>query len=126
MGTGAAAADFDGDGTLELLVVHGEAEAQPLSLYRVPNDGDWLRVRPLTPAGAPARGARVTLHTDAGRQVRIVDAGSGYLCQMEPVAHFGLGSAVPREVTVCWPDGRERTIDEPPSRATIRPSHPGG
>ncbi|WP_251342870.1 CRTAC1 family protein [Haloplanus halophilus] len=126
MGTGAAVADLDGDGTLELLVVHGEAEPQSLSLYRAPNDGDWLRVRPLTPAGAPARGARVTLRTDAGRQVRIVDAGSGYLCQMEPVAHFGLGSSTPHEVAVRWPDGRERTITDPPACATLRPTHPGG
>jgi hypothetical protein len=125
MGTGAAVADLDGDGTLELLVVHGEAEAQPLSLYSAPNDGDWLRVLPRTPAGAPARGARVVLRTDAGRQVRVVDGGSGYLCQMEPVAHFGLGSAVPQAVTVRWPDGRERTVTDPPARTTIRPAHPG-
>jgi hypothetical protein len=126
MGTGAAVADVDDDGTLELLVVHGEAEAQPLSLYRAPNDGDWLRVQPLTAVGAPARGARVALRTDAGRQVRFVDTGSGYLCQMEPVAHFGLGSATPRAVSIRWPDGCERTIDDPPSSTTIRPVHPAG
>lgn len=118
-GTGAAVADIDGDGTLELLVVHGEAEAQPLSLYRAPNDGDWLRVRVFTDAGAPARGAQVTLTTSEGRQSRIVDPGSGYLCQMEPVAHFGLGEATPRELTVRWPDGRERTVTDPAPRTTI-------
>ena len=25
-------------------------------------------------------------------QIRFIDSGSGYLCQMEPVAHFGLGN----------------------------------
>jgi hypothetical protein len=126
MGTGAAVADIDGDGTLELLVVHGEAEAQPLSLFSAPNDGDWLRVRPLTPDGAPARGARVDLTTDEGRQTRLIDAGSGYLCQMEPVAHFGLGSATPQTVTVRWPNGRERTVTDPGSHTTLRCPHPGG
>jgi len=125
MGTGAAVADLDADGTLELLVVHGEAESQPLSLFTVPNDGDWLRVRPLTPDGAPARGARVDLTTDEGRQARLIDAGSGYLCQMEPVAHFGLGSATPEELTVRWPDGRERTITDPDPRTTLPCPHPG-
>ncbi|MFB6195058.1 MAG: CRTAC1 family protein [Haloplanus sp.] len=126
MGTGAAVVDVDGDGTLELLVVHGEADAQSLSLYRAPNDGDWLRVRPLTTAGAPARGARVCLTTDEGRQTRLIDAGSGYLCQMEPVAHFGLGDATPREVAVRWPDGRERTIPDPSTCKTVDCTHPGG
>ncbi|MFB6255520.1 MAG: CRTAC1 family protein [Haloplanus sp.] len=126
MGTGAAVADIDGDGTLELLVVHGEAEAQPLSLFSAPNDGDWLRVRPLTPDGAPARGARVDLTTDDGRQCRLVDAGSGYLCQMEPVAHFGLGAATPHEMMIRWPDGCQRTVTDPDVRATVRYPHPTG
>jgi hypothetical protein len=125
LGTGAAVADLDRDGTLELFVVHGEADAQPLSVYRVPNDGDWLRVRPLTPAGAPARGAQVHLRTDVGRQTRVVDAGSGYLCQMEPVAHFGLGDASPREVEVCWPDGRRLTLADPSPCTTVECPHPG-
>lgn len=55
----------------------------------------WLRVRVTTCHGAPARGAKVTLHTKTGRQTRAIDAGSGYLCQMEPVAHFGLDHDIP-------------------------------
>lgn len=27
----------------------------------------------------------------SGAHTRIIDGGSGYLCEMEPVAHFGLG-----------------------------------
>lgn len=27
----------------------------------------------------------------SGPHTRIIDGGSGYLCEMEPVAHFGLG-----------------------------------
>ncbi|WP_435070279.1 CRTAC1 family protein [Haloplanus sp. C73] len=125
MGTGATVADIDGDGTLELLVVHGEGEAQPLSLFAAPNDGDWLRVCPLTSNGAPARGARVDLQTDAGTQSRVIDAGSGYLCQMEPVAHFGLGTATPESLTVRWPDGREQTKTDLDARTTVTCPYPG-
>jgi len=128
-GTGAVVADLDGDGRLELLVVHGEREAQPLSLYTVETENGWLRVAPTTQYGAPARGAVVTLETDQGRQRRIIDAGSGYLCQSEPVAHFGLGGETalrqePRSITVRWPDGRERRIEHPESESTHRIAHP--
>ena len=124
-GTGAAAADFDGDGLLELLVAHGESATQPLSLYgpadhAAASANSYLRVLPLTSHGAPARGALVELAMAAAQgaatrrtQVRVIDAGSGYLCQQEPVAHFGLGrarSAV--DVTVTWPDGFAKTVKD--------------
>jgi hypothetical protein len=128
-GTGATVCDIDGDGTLELLVVHGEVESQPLTMYGAPNDNDWLRILPLTEYGAPARNATVRLETDRGSQVRLVDGGSGYLCQTEPVAHFGLGgadapAATPRRVVVEWPCGREVSIEDPRPCAVHEVLHP--
>jgi hypothetical protein len=127
LGTGAAVGDFDGDGRLELIVSHGESGAQPLSLYIPQTTGNaWLRVLPLTPAGAPARGAVVALHAEGRRQVRAVDAGSGYLCQMEPVAHFGLGafSGTIDRVEIRWPDGVEETIDAPEPHQLLTVPYP--
>ena len=116
---GAVATDFDGDGRLELLVSHGESAAQPVSVYKVNlvsvsilktsscqqkldliplclsqgSTNSWLRVIPRTKFGAFARGAKVVVYTKkTGPHTRIIDGGSGYLCQMEPVAHFGLGN----------------------------------
>lgn len=127
LGTGAAVADFDGDGVLELLVSHGEVEPQPPALYAPLSAGDrWLRVAPTTRHGAPARGATVTLETDRWDRRRTVCGGSGYLCQMEPVAHFGLGEATPRRVTVRWPDGRTETLTDPGVARELRVEHPGG
>jgi ASPIC and UnbV/FG-GAP-like repeat len=127
LGTGAAVGDFDGDGRLELVIAHGESGAQPLSLYHTPeNRHFWLRVLPLTPYGAPARGAVVTLTTAERRQTKVIDAGSGYLCQMEPVAHFGLGTnAAIESVEVRWVDGAIAKLAAPEPKQVIRVPHPG-
>lgn len=113
-GTGAAITDMDGDGILDLLISHGESQTQPLKVYRVNRDVsrnqagkyNWVGVFPRTKYGAPARGALVKLTTRTGRVYSsVIDGGSGYLCQMEPVAHFGLGEDKPMKLDVQYPDG---------------------
>lgn len=110
-GTGAAVGDFDQDGRLELIVAHGESLPQPLSFYKtLPNENHWFRVLPKTRYGAPARGALVTISSGGRQQRRAIDAGSGYLCQMEPVAHFGLGSQTKIDrLEVLFPTGETLT-----------------
>ena len=107
-GTGAAVTDFNGDGKLEMLVSHGEGNSQPLSIFTVStgSGNNWIRVQPKTKFGAPARGASVKVKTEGGNsQLHVVDGGSGYLCEMEPYAHIGLGQDTPVELSVQWPDG---------------------
>jgi len=126
LGTGAAVADLDGDGRLELLIAHGESGAQPVTLFKTAaNDNHWLRVLPRTRFGAPARGALVTLTAGERTQRRVIDSGSGYLCQMEPVAHFGLGElSEVSEVTVTWPDGATTTVTPDKVDATLTVEYP--
>jgi hypothetical protein len=125
-GTGAAVGDFDGDGRLELIISHGETGMQPLTLYHTPpNDNHWLRVIPYTQQGAPARGALVRVKAGGRTRVRPIDAGSGYLCQMEPVAHFGLGDETEiDEVEIRWLDGENTIIEAPEVDQILRIEHP--
>ena len=107
LGTGAAVADIDNDGILELLISHGESGPQPLSLYKSNiKNKKFLRIAPKTTYGAPARGATVILVTNKRRHAKTIDAGSGYLCQMEPVAHYGFRkNEIIKNVIIKWTDG---------------------
>ena len=112
-GTGAAVADIDNDGVLELLVSHGESFDQPLSLYKakVNPKNKYLRIKPLNKYGAPARGATVTLTSNLRKHSKTIDAGSGYLCQMEPVAHYGIRENEKNmKIQVRWTNGKTETI----------------
>ena len=113
-GTGAAVADIDNDGILELLVSRGESKVQTLTLYKakVNKGSKYLRVKPLNKYGAPARGATVTLITNQRKHSKTIDAGSGYLCQMEPVAHYGIRKKEKNfKVEIRWTNGSKEMID---------------
>ena len=112
-GTGAAVADIDNDGILELLVSHGESFDQPLSLYKakIGSNRKYLRVKPLNKYGAPARGATVTLISNLRKHSKTIDSGSGYLCQMEPVAHYGIRENEKNiKIQVKWTNGETEKI----------------
>ena len=113
LGTGAAVADIDDDGILELIIGNGESKAQPLKLYKakVLKNHKYIRIKPINIAGAPARGATVTLVSNLRSHSKTIDAGSGYLCQMEPIAHYGLRKNENNiSVKVTWTNGSEDLI----------------
>ena len=57
-------------------------------------------------------GAKVTVTTASGTQVREVGAGNNYASQNPSEAHFGLGHDIVADIVVRWPDGSETTKED--------------
>jgi hypothetical protein len=103
---GAAVADFDDDGDLDILVIN--INDRP-SFYR--NDGGnrnhWIGFRlEGTRSNRSAIGARVEIEAGGRRQISYVLSGGSYISQNDLRVHFGLGGVTRVErVRIRWPNG---------------------
>src|SRR5208282_6065927 len=114
VGRGAAYADVDNDGDLDLVIT---ANNGPARLLRNDNGNknDMLRVKTIgTRSNRDGIGAKVTVKTANGtRLFAMVKTGSSYLSQSELPLTFGLGKPVAGKtvsVEIVWPSGHKDSI----------------
>ncbi len=111
-GRGAALADFNQDGMLDLIQVNLDT---PVRVWRnvgvgtaeapVPM-GNWLALRLSEPGGnRDAIGAVVETKVGEAVQRRELTVGGGHISGQLGWTHVGLGSANEAQVRVTWPDG---------------------
>ena len=114
VGRGAAYADIDNDGDLDLALTTSNGPARLLR-----NDGgnknDMLRVKLIgTRSNRDGIGAMVLLTTSTGQHMsQMVKSGSSYLSQSELPLTFGLGKPDPQKrikLEIRWPSGHKDTI----------------
>ncbi|HEX3875811.1 MAG TPA: CRTAC1 family protein [Bryobacteraceae bacterium] len=107
---GAAYADFDRDGDLDLLVSTNNG---PAYLFR--NDGGnrnhWLNVRLQgTKSNRDGIGAVVRVDSASGKQWSMVRSGSSYCSQSDLAVTFGMGKDATASLEIDWPSGTVQKI----------------
>ena len=114
VGRGAAYADIDNDGDLDLVITANNGAARLLRNDNG-NQNDMLRIKTVgTRSNRDGIGAKVTVKTSKGtRLFAMVKTGSSYLSQSELPLTFGLGK--PEEgktvsVEIVWPSGQKDTL----------------
>lgn len=115
VGRGAVPFDIDDDGDEDVIMAQNDGPAVVLRNAGAPSRA-WIVITLRgTPPNRDAIGARVTLESTGGRQVRQARTGRSYLSQGDRRIHFGLpeGVAIDR-IVVRWPgrDGYEEAFSD--------------
>jgi tetratricopeptide (TPR) repeat protein len=111
-----ALADFDHDGRLEIVLKNRNAPQLRVlkNIMRELPPSIAFHLQGKT-SNRDAIGAFVTIQTDKGRQTRMLQAGSGFLCQHSKDVFFGLGQTKgPLHASIRWPSGLVQEVGDLP------------
>ena len=112
---GAAYADYDHDGDLDLLITSNHGAARLLR-NEGGNRNHWIAIRTRgVRSNRDGIGAVVRIESASGRQWNTVRSGSSYLSQSDLTLTFGLGADTNvRSLTIEWPSGTTERVPNVP------------
>ncbi len=124
---GAAFADFDNDGRVDVVVTALNGRAK---LFRniTANSGHWLAIKLIgTESSRDGLGARISLTTPDGRKrYNHATTSVGYASSSEKLVRFGLGAQDrAAAIQVQWPSGRLQTLENVAADRVIEVREPG-
>lgn len=113
---GAAYADFDHDGDLDILVNNNDGPAVLLS-NNGGNHNNWLTIRLHgTKSNRSALGAVVHIESASGKQWRTVHTGSSYCSESDLALTFGLAhDKTVSTISITWPSGTHQQFKNFPA-----------
>jgi tetratricopeptide (TPR) repeat protein/peroxiredoxin len=116
-----ALADFDQDGRQEIFLKNRNAPQLRVLKNRIENLPPSIAFQLCgTMSNRDAIGAEVTVETELGRQIRMLQAGSGFLSQHSKELFFGLGATQgPVKVSIHWPSGLQQEFHDLPINRRI-------
>ena len=117
---GAAYADLDADGDLDVLVNNLDAPAQLFENVAMPA-ANFLRIKLRGQSKNPfGIGAQLSIYAQGRRQYQELFLTRGYQSSVEPVVHFGLGEMdYVDSVYIRWPDGSYQVLRDVPANQTV-------
>jgi len=127
VGRGAAVADYDNDGDMDVFVVNNGGPAVLLR-NEVAKDNRWIEIRlEGRRSNRLGLGARLRVVTDSLVQTREVGAQGSYLSQHSLVQHFGVGTRQTIDtVQVIWPSGATQVLTDLVTNRLLRVLEQGG
>jgi len=116
-GRGAAIADFDNDGDLDLCIHNVRGSRHQFFANRRGQDQHWISLRLIgSESNRDAVGAKIFVEVDGKLRFRDIRAGSGFVSCSDRRVHIGLGSSNQTgPVTIIWPTGKTQKLDPLPA-----------
>jgi hypothetical protein len=117
---GAAYADFDNDGDLD--IVYTNLDAPPTLLENLSSSAQhWITIKTVgVRSNRDGIGARIKLTSGGLVQYASVRSGESYVSCNDPRVHFGLGrNNSVDQLQVRWPSGHIDNVDRPPADKII-------
>ena len=110
---GAAFADIDNDGTLEI-AVNNQNEPPSLLQQAAPARNHWVLINLVgKQSNRSGIGSKVTVTARGRRQTAEVRSGGSYLSQNDLRLHFGLGNATTIDaIQIDWPSGKKQLLNQ--------------